>query len=99
MLLLFGVWEIPLTDYLYFYLALAVIGFVLCYVLRSSIFVVVPVIAWFAVNHVSRFYRYQVGPQPEYAFQVFLAIAAAVGFSVYGLILNKRGRELRLRKR
>lgn len=89
-ILLFGVWDVPVSSYLWPYLLLGLIGSIACYLNRYFLVLIIPIILWFAISDFRRFYRYDIGPNNEYVFFVGLSILLAMAAAIGASVLNKR---------
>ncbi|MEJ7861569.1 MAG: hypothetical protein WKF90_08025 [Pyrinomonadaceae bacterium] len=90
-ILLFGIWETPISDYWFFYFVLGIAGFLLCYLNRYLLVLVIPVIIWFSVSDFQNFYHsVNVRPDSLYIFWAFLSMMLAMTASVFGALMNKR---------
>ncbi len=91
-ILLFGIWDIPISNYWLFYLALGIIGFLLCYFKRYFLALVLPIIIWFSMSDFQSFYQSRQGiyPSNDYVFLAVIAMVLALLASVLGAILNSR---------
>lgn len=89
-LILFGIWDIPVSSYLLTYLSLGVLGFFLCYFHRFFAFVFIPLLIWLCISDFNEFYKYQVTPASAYVFQVVVAMTFAFSTTICGTILNWR---------
>lgn len=89
-LILFGIWDIPVSTYLIIYLGLGILGFLLCYFHKYFIFAVFPVLLWLCISDFNQFYSNQITPHPQYVFQVVLAMITAFSATIFGTILNRR---------
>ena len=94
-LFLFGIWETPVSEYLFTYLILAVVGFGVSVLHRYLLVPALIVIGWFAVRDFTSFHRYQVGPDDFYVLQVGLAVAFSIVASFAGAMLNSRRAKIR----
>ena len=91
-ILLFGIWDKPVSDYWLFYCVLGIVGFLLCYFRRYFLVLILPVIIWFSNLDIQSFYQSRQGIYPGNGY-VFLAVATmilALLASVFGAILNNR---------
>ena len=90
-ILLFGIWDIPVSNYWFFYGFFGVVGFLLCYFNRYLVVLVVPIIVWFAVSDVQHFYHsINVRPEDSYIFSAVLAMVLAFVLTILGLVVNIR---------
>lgn len=87
-ILFLGIWDIPVSSYWIFYLALGLLGFAICYYQRLFIIGILPVLIWFAISDFERFYRYQVSPSNSYVFSVSISICLAICLSLIGTYFN-----------
>ncbi len=85
-----GVWEIPISSYLLFYILLGSVGFLVCYWNRYFLALIIPIVGWFVIGDFQDFYRYNVGPPADYLLQVVLSMVFAVAAPLIGAIVSKR---------
>lgn len=86
--LFFGVWDIPVSDYVLFYAVVGILGFLLSYLKRFLIIVPITVVLGFAVRDFLDFYRWQVNPPDWYVITVVVSLLLALVASVLGVVLK-----------
>ena len=91
-ILLFGIWDIPISNYWLFYFALGIIGFFLCYFKRYFLVLILPVIIWFSISDFQSFYQSKQGIYPgnDYVFLAVTSMVLALLASVLGAMLNSK---------
>ena len=88
-------WDVPITNYWFFYLIFGMIAFALCFYKRFFIYAIIPILLWFCIADMHSFY-YQdlgsnkVGPEGDYIFQVAISMIFALALAVLGTYLNWR---------
>jgi hypothetical protein len=88
-ILLFGIWEMPVTNYLYFYLLAGLVGFILCYFNRYLLPLVAIALLWFSITDFTYFYHIiNLRPDNSYIFKATLSMIFAILASVVGAIVN-----------
>lgn len=90
-ILLFGIWETPVSYYWLFYGIVGLLGFLLCYLNRYLIVLIIPIIVWFAVSDYQYFYhKVNVIPDDSYIFSAVFAMVLALVATVFGFVMNMR---------
>jgi hypothetical protein len=86
--LLFGIWDISVSTYMLFYVALGLAGLFLSYWKRFFALISIAVVIGFAVRDFQDFYRWQVHPSDNYVLTVGMFIVLAIIAPVFGAILR-----------
>jgi len=89
-LLMFGIWDIPISLYWLFYFVLGIIGFAVSYFNRYLFLLAVAVISTFSILDFSDFFGSVTTPSEYYVFQVAISMTFAVLASLAGAILNQK---------
>ncbi len=95
------IWDVPITDYLFFYLIFGTIAFVLCFIRRFFITAIIPLLLWFCIADMRSFFRQDVGskklgPEGDYIFIVAVLMLIAFSFAILGTYLNWRNNRFKV---